>query len=73
MTHQVSVLHQDKKFDVSLRPKGLKEFCGQAQLTERLELFLNAAIQRGEVPGHCLFLVLRDWGKPHSLILWRTQ
>ncbi|QXE27184.1 Holliday junction branch migration DNA helicase RuvB [Chlamydia buteonis] len=63
MTHQVSVLHQDKKFDVSLRPKGLKEFCGQAQLTERLELFLNAAIQRGEVPGHCLFFGPPGLGK----------
>ncbi|BAE81374.1 holliday junction DNA helicase [Chlamydia felis Fe/C-56] len=63
MTHQVSVLHQDKKFDIALRPKGLREFCGQAQLTERLELFLSAALQRGEVPGHCLFFGPPGLGK----------
>ena len=55
MTHKISVLHQDKKFDFSLRPKKLTEFYGQIQLKERLDLFLRAAVQREEVPGHCLF------------------
>ncbi|EPP35600.1 holliday junction DNA helicase RuvB [Chlamydia ibidis] len=63
MTHQVSVLHNDKKFDISLRPKGLQEFCGQKQLTDRLDLFLQAALQRGEVPGHCLFFGPPGLGK----------
>ncbi|ACZ33367.1 holliday junction DNA helicase RuvB [Chlamydia pneumoniae LPCoLN] len=63
MTHQVAVLHQDKKFDVSLRPKGLEEFYGQHHLKERLDLFLCAALQRGEVPGHCLFFGPPGLGK----------
>ncbi|SPN73527.1 Holliday junction ATP-dependent DNA helicase RuvB,Holliday junction DNA helicase RuvB,Holliday junction resolvasome, helicase subunit,Holliday junction DNA helicase RuvB,Holliday junction DNA helicase ruvB N-terminus [Chlamydia serpentis] len=63
MTHQVAILHQDKKFDVSLRPKGLQEFCGQLHLKERLDLFLRAAVQRGEVPGHCLFFGPPGLGK----------
>ncbi len=63
MGHHVSVLHQDKKLDVSLRPKLLAEFCGQPQLTERLDLFLCAAMQRNEVPGHCLFFGPPGLGK----------
>lgn len=63
MTHQVSVLHQDKKLDTSLRPKALTEFCGQSHLTDRLALFLGAALQRNEVPGHCLFFGPPGLGK----------
>lgn len=55
MTQHFSKLCQDKKLDVALRPERLQNFCGQANLTQRLELFLHAAIQREEVPGHCLF------------------
>ncbi|ANH79123.1 Holliday junction branch migration DNA helicase RuvB [Candidatus Chlamydia sanziniae] len=63
MTHQAAVLYQDNKLDVSLRPKGLYEFCGQESLKERLDLFLRAALQRGEAPGHCLFFGPPGLGK----------
>ncbi|WP_201456838.1 Holliday junction branch migration DNA helicase RuvB [Chlamydia sp. 17-3921] len=63
MTYQVAVLNQDKKLDLSLRPKGLQEFYGQTQLKERLDLFLQAALQRQEVPGHCLFFGPPGLGK----------
>lgn len=55
MTQHFSKLCQDKKLDVALRPERLQAFCGQTNLTQRLNLFLNAAIQREEMPGHCLF------------------
>lgn len=63
MTHEVSVLHPDRKFDVSLRPKTLREFYGQKTLIERLDLFLQAALKRNEVPGHCLFFGPPGLGK----------
>lgn len=63
MTYQVTVLNPDKKLDLSLRPKGLQEFYGQAHVKERLDLFLQAALQRQEVPGHCLFFGPPGLGK----------
>lgn len=56
MTQHFSKLYQeDKKWDLALRPDKLQAFRGQSTLTKRLELFLHAAIQRKEVPSHCLF------------------
>ncbi|MEG0287781.1 MAG: Holliday junction branch migration DNA helicase RuvB [Victivallaceae bacterium] len=53
----------DKRFESSLRPKNFCEFFGQKDIKERLELFLNAAQSRGEVPGHCLFFGPPGLGK----------
>ena len=41
-------------FDVSLRPPLFEEFCGQARTTERLQLLVEAASQRGESLQHIL-------------------
>ena len=41
--------------EVSLRPRRLGEFVGQAQLKEHLEIMLEAARRRGEPVDHMLF------------------
>ena len=46
---------EDKKMDLSLRPKVLDEFIGQEKLKANLEIFIKAAQQRGESLDHALF------------------
>jgi holliday junction DNA helicase RuvB len=41
--------------EVSLRPRHLAEFVGQAQLKEHLSIMLEAALRRGEPVDHLLF------------------
>lgn len=41
--------------ETSLRPKKLAEFAGQPQLTEHLQIVLEAAKQRGHAADHLLF------------------
>lgn len=50
-----SLVTPDSPFDSSLRPKALDDFQGQPQLTKRLSIVIEAARQRGEPLGHCLF------------------
>jgi len=50
-----SWVKQDESFETSLRPQALKDFVGQPQVVERLEVFMAAAKQRKEALGHCLF------------------
>lgn len=45
---------EDQVIDVSLRPKSLNEFIGQAKVKENLSIFLEAAKQRGEPCEHVL-------------------
>lgn len=45
----------DTPFEVPLRPQTLSEFVGQDALRQRLEIFMNAAKERKEALGHCLF------------------
>jgi Holliday junction DNA helicase RuvB len=40
---------------VSLRPRTLEEFVGQAELKDRLRVVLEAARRRGQAPDHFLF------------------
>jgi holliday junction DNA helicase RuvB len=44
----------DEPFEVPLRPQALLDFVGQNSIKERLEVFMQAARQRGEALGHCL-------------------
>ena len=44
----------DPPFDLSLRPPGFAEFHGQAKVTERLMLMVEAARQREDVLEHIL-------------------
>ncbi len=52
---QSSFAKKDPPFDAPLRPKNLDHFLGQEQLKNRLSVFLEAAKQRKEPLGHCLF------------------
>ncbi len=51
-----STLNQgDVTFELPLRPPDLKDFVGQRLVCERLDLSLQAAKERSEPLGHCLF------------------
>ncbi|OGL73839.1 Holliday junction DNA helicase RuvB [Candidatus Uhrbacteria bacterium RIFCSPHIGHO2_02_FULL_60_10] len=45
----------EQTLDLTLRPKRLAEFVGQAKLRENLDIFLEAARRRGEPLEHVLF------------------
>lgn len=45
----------DVSFETPLRPAFLLDFAGQEMIKERLEIMVQAAKQRGEALGHCLF------------------
>lgn len=45
----------DAPFEVPLRPQTLSDFAGQDAVRERLEIFIEAAKERKEALGHCLF------------------
>lgn len=45
----------DVPFETPLRPALLLEFAGQEMIKERLEIMIQAAKQRGDPLGHCLF------------------
>src|SRR6266480_3890458 len=44
----------DEQFDLTLRPKMLSEYVGQAQVRENLSILLEAARRRGEPVEHVL-------------------
>ncbi len=50
-----TVAKEDAVYEIPLRPQSLADFVGQDQVRDRLEVLLNAAQQRKESLGHCLF------------------
>jgi len=52
---QSSWTKEDPPFDIPLRPQNLKDFLGQESLKERLFIYIQAAKERKEPLGHCLF------------------
>ena len=46
---------EDLTIDQSLRPKNLNDFIGQAELKNKLGIFIEAAKQREEALDHTLF------------------
>src|SRR5579862_4793135 len=46
---------QDEPFETPLRPRSLDEFTGQDNIRQRLNVVMQAAKQRKEALGHCLF------------------
>lgn len=50
-----TLVKQDVPFEVPLRPQSLLDFTGQNAIKERLQVMIDAAKQRGEPLGHCLF------------------
>jgi Holliday junction DNA helicase RuvB len=56
-------LPEDRKMDLSLRPKSLDEFIGQEKLKANLKIFIQAAKQRQEPLEHILFYGSHGLGK----------
>jgi Holliday junction DNA helicase RuvB len=54
---------EDKRFDLTLRPKNLDEFVGQEQIKKNLKIFIQAARQRGDALEHVLFYGAPGLGK----------
>jgi Holliday junction DNA helicase RuvB len=53
--HAVEALNKpDRDFEISLRPGRFEDFTGQRKVRERLELFVQAAKDRGDVLDHVL-------------------
>lgn len=48
------IITPDKEFEQKLRPSRFEDFTGQDKIRERLELFVTAARQRGDVLDHVL-------------------
>lgn len=49
-----TLVAEDHNFEVPLRPQSLRDFLGQDEIKERLEVFIGAAKLRKEALGHCL-------------------
>lgn len=52
--HDAAVVRGEDELDRSLRPQRLREFVNQKQVTEQLEVFVEAARRRGESLDHVL-------------------
>lgn len=52
---QSSMVKEDNKFDLPLRPSKFDDFVGQEELIERLSVVIEAAMERGEPLHHILF------------------
>jgi holliday junction DNA helicase RuvB len=50
-----TLVKEDLSFEVPLRPQSLTDFIGQEHLLDRLSILIQAAKQRGDALGHCLF------------------
>ena len=59
----VSPEKREDETDTSIRPSALAEFVGQAQARANLQIFINAARQRGESLDHVLFVGPPGLGK----------
>ena len=52
---QPGASEEERRFELTLRPKFLQEFIGQTSLKDNLRVFLEAAKKRGEPLEHVLF------------------
>jgi Holliday junction DNA helicase RuvB len=48
-------LPEDSHVDLTLRPRRLREYVGQAKIVEKLKIFIEAARKRSEAMDHTLF------------------
>ena len=54
---------EDKGVEASLRPRDLSEFVGQSKLVDKLKVFMQAALERGESLDHVLLFGPPGLGK----------
>lgn len=59
--------------DRAIRPKLLAEYVGQPHVREQMEIFIQAAKQRGDALDHLLIFGRRGWGKPRWPTLSPTK
>ncbi|MCW7763249.1 Holliday junction branch migration DNA helicase RuvB [Photorhabdus luminescens] len=57
------VLQDDEAIDRAIRPKSLSEYVGQPQVCEQMEIFIQAARQRGDALDHLLIFGPPGLGK----------
>ncbi len=48
------LVNEDREVETSLRPKTLSDYIGQEKVKERLNIYMNAALKRGESLDHVL-------------------
>ncbi|WP_277954469.1 Holliday junction branch migration DNA helicase RuvB [Saccharopolyspora soli] len=63
----------DKDVEMTLRPRKLSEFVGQARVREQLELVLHGALGRGDQPDHVLFSGPPGLGKTSLSMIIATE
>ncbi|MER7012112.1 Holliday junction branch migration DNA helicase RuvB [Saccharopolyspora sp. NPDC000359] len=63
----------DQDVEMSLRPRKLSEFVGQARVREQLELVLHGALKRGDQPDHVLFSGPPGLGKTSLSMIIATE
>jgi Holliday junction DNA helicase RuvB len=51
---QAQAADEDREFELSLRPKWLREYIGQQKAKENLDIFIQAAKKRGQALDHVL-------------------
>jgi Holliday junction DNA helicase RuvB len=49
------VLSDDVRLEASLRPRTFDEYVGQGAVVEKLKVYVQAAVRRGDALDHCLF------------------
>lgn len=54
-TPHTKLIEEDQTYEGPLRPLSLKDFSGQPQILERLDIFIQAAKKRNDVLRHSLF------------------
>ena len=64
---------EDEIFELSVRPKRLKDYIGQKAVKRKMKIFLTAARKRKEALDHSLILAHQASAKPHLRILLRTS
>jgi holliday junction DNA helicase RuvB len=53
-TTNPAATEEEKKFELSLRPREIKDFFGQSKITDNLNVFISAANKRDEALDHVL-------------------
>ncbi|MBS4036456.1 MAG: Holliday junction branch migration DNA helicase RuvB [Ignavibacterium sp.] len=51
---EADINNEEKKFEQTLRPQKINEFFGQSKITDNLNVFISAALKRGEALDHVL-------------------
>jgi holliday junction DNA helicase RuvB len=58
-----SPLHEEERQDRAIRPKRLKDYIGQRELRQQMDIFIKAAVSRGQALDHVLIFGPPGLGK----------